>query len=189
MIKSTVRYITDTVAGTVIFITIVTGGTYFLQNSMILVKKYGSYTHWAVVLLAVPALTGVVLRLKQVSSPLFSCLLGALASAAILYPLYKTWWLVPPKHSDVILYLCIVFGIAYFATQPLKATFMLAFRLGRFSIAGGKKTGKTSKNRKEFTDSQPIYSNHGSSIAMLELLIGVCSLGLSIFSIFFLGRS
>lgn len=188
MIKSVISYITDTIVGSVIFITIVTGTTYFLQNSMILVKKYGPYSHWAVVLLATPAITGIVLRLKKITSPLFSCLLGALASTAILYPLYKGWWAVPPKYTDVILYLCIVFGIAYIATQPLTTTFMLAFRLGRFSIAGANASARK-KDRKNFTESQPIYSNHGSTVAMLELLIGMCSLGLSIFSVFFLGRS
>lgn len=189
MIKSAFNYITDTIAGSVIFITVITGGTYFLQDKMILVKKYGPYTHWAVVLLALPAFTGVLLRLKRVSSPLLCCMLGALASTAILYPFYKHWWAVPPKRTDAIVYMCIIFGIAYIATQPLRTTFLLAFRLGRYSLAGGKINKIKKKNQKDFTDSQPIYSNHGSTIAMLELLIGICSLGLSIFTVFFLGKS
>ncbi len=189
MIKSAFCYITDTVAGGVIFITIITGGTYFLQNTMILVKKHGPYIHWAVVLLALPAIAGFLLRLKRVSSPLLCCMLGALVSTAILYPFYKHWWAVPPRQSDAIVYMCIIFGIAYIATQPLRTTFLLAFRLGRYSLAGGKVNNKTKKNQKDYTDSQPVYSNHGSTIAMLELLIGVCSLGLSLFSVFFLGRS
>lgn len=192
MIKSITNYIRDVLLGSVIFITIVVGITYLLQDSLILVKQYDAYTHWAVVLFVLPAISGVVLRLKQVISPLFSCLLGATASTAILYPLYKDWWATPPQDTDVIIYLCIVFGIAYFATQPLKATFMLAFKIGRFSMApvnnGQQVNNKKKKGYPQPTDSQPIYSQHGSAIAMMELLIGVCSLGLSIFSVFFLGR-
>lgn len=188
MIKSALSYITNTIVGSVIYITIITGGTYFLQDTMILVKKYGPYIHWVAALLILPVITGILLRVKRVSSPLLCCMFGAVASTAILYPLYKHWWAVPPKHTDAIVYMCIIFGIAYIATQPLRATFLLAFRLGRYSLSS-RNLNKTKKNQKDFSSSQPIYSNHGSTIAMLELLIGVCSLGLSIFSVFFLGRS
>lgn len=188
MIKSALDYVIDIIVGGVIFITIVVGGTYFLQSNLILVKKYDAYTHWAVVLLLIPAITGIALRLKKVSSPLFSCLLGALASTAILYPLYKGWWAVAPQYTDAAIYLCIVFGIAYFATQPMKATFMLAFHLGRFSMKNRSGFDKTRMGQQQVTDSQQLYMNHGSTIALFELLIGTCSLGLSIFSVFFLGR-
>lgn len=187
--NSAPSYIRELLVGSLIFIVIVVGVTSFLQSTLILVKHYDAYMHWAVVLFAVPAVTGIVLRLKKITSPLFSCLIGALGSAAILYPLYQSWWAAPPKIVDVVIYGCIVFGIGYISTQPLKATFMLAFRLGRYSVAGGNGKGRPRKTTKQFSTTRPMYTSHGSAVAVLELVVGICSLVLSVFSVFYMGRS
>ena len=79
----------NTLLGTVIFVLIVAAGTYYLQSSLILVQQYDSYIHWAVVLLGLPIIAGIINRLVHISSPLFSSLFGALAAAALLYPQYQ----------------------------------------------------------------------------------------------------
>jgi hypothetical protein len=197
MIKSLLAYVRSIMLGAAIFVAIVAAGTYFLQSSLILVRHYGSYTHWAVILFCLPVVAGVVNRLLRVQFPLFCCAIGSLVSAAILYPQYTRLWAEPPTLTNIVIYLCIVFGIGYIATQPLTATFMLAFKLGRYSVPDFVKPGKNkrksggngNKSANQYTNTQPIYSNHGNVVAMMELVIGVCSLGLSIFSVFFLGRS
>lgn len=202
--------ILDAVVGILIFVIVVAGGTYFLQSSLIIYKQYGAHTHWAVVLIALPLIAGIVMRLAKASYPLVSALLGAMGSAAILYPQYQSLWAEPPQVTDVIIYIIAVFGIGFIATQPLRTTFMIAFRIGRYAVPTFK-TGKTSKTKKSVKSSKSPKSatkakkpaskttmtrtqrlqasDHGNVIAMLELIVGVSSLVLSIISIFFLGRS
>lgn len=198
----------NTLRGALMFIVVVAGSTYYLQSSLTLFKKYGSYTHWSVVLVAVPLLAGLLMRLARISFPLISALLGAVASAALLYPQYKTFWAVPPTLFDVAIYVTIVLGLGFIATQPLRTTFMIAFRLGRFAVptfAIGSSNGTSRQSAKSAslrttTNKKPAKkstlsktqrlqaSDHGNVIAMLELMVGVTSLILSVFSVFFLGR-
>ncbi|WP_455223389.1 hypothetical protein [Kaarinaea lacus] len=184
------------VNGIVIFVTIVAGGTYYLQSSLILVKNYNPHTHWAAILLALPVIAGVAHRITKIRYPFTNVLLGTLTSALILYPQYKKLWAIPPTTFDVSIYIIIVFGIGYIATQPIKTTFMMAFRLGRYSISkiseSTKRTTKSTKAGKSTSTSnsniQPNYDDQGHTLAMLELTIGICSLALSIFSVFFMGN-
>lgn len=189
----------DVLAGALIFFTVVTGATYYLQSSLIIVKKYDAYTHWAVILICVPLVAGLVMRQVKLVYPLISSLIGAMLCAAVLYPLYKGFWAEPPTIADLVIYVAAVLGIGYIATQPLRTTFMIAFRIGRFSVPKFTTNTSNNKNKKgkkpaarksSMTKTQRLQTNeHGNIIAMLELLIGVTSLALSIFSIFFLGRS
>lgn len=190
--------ILDTLIGAVIFFAIVSGGTYYIQSSLIVFKAYGAYNHWAVVLIGVPVLAGLAVRQARIAYPLFSTLLGALASAALLYPLYGNLWAVPPTVTDVLIYVAVILGIGFIATQPLRTTFMIAFKIGRFSVPSfksgqGKNTTKSAKGKKPvqktaMTNTQRLQTSaHGNYIAMLELVVGLTSLGLSIFSVFFLG--
>ncbi|MBD3610762.1 MAG: hypothetical protein HUJ30_09455 [Gammaproteobacteria bacterium] len=179
----------NTLLGTIIFVLIVAGGTYYLQNSLILVKQYDAYTHWAVVLLALPILAGIISRFANITSPLFSSLFGAFAAAALLYPQYQTWWAVPPTMLDMGIYVIIVLGIGFMATQPLKTTFMMAFRMGRFSMPSFSTPGKKPARRADMTKTQRLQATgKGNTVAMMELMVGLSSLALSIFSIFFLGK-
>lgn len=182
--------ILDTLAGALIFFTVVTGATYYLQSSLVIFKKYDAYTHWAVALIGVPVIAGLIMRQIKLIYPLISSLVGAMASAALLYPMYKGFWAEPPTITDLVIYVAVVLGIGYIATQPLRTTFMIAFRLGRFSVPTFTTKGNKPVRKSSMTKTQRLQSSeHGNVIAMLELLIGVTSLALSIFSIFFLGRS
>lgn len=194
--------------GALMFTVVVAGTTYYLQNSLIVYKKYGSYTHWTIVLMAVPLLAGLLMRLARTHYPLLSSLVGAAASAALLYPQYKTFWAVPPTSTHLAVYIVIVLGFGFIATQPLRTTFMIAFRLGRFAMPAFVVSGTNSSSRQSArsaslratTSQKPSQkaslsktqrlaaSGNGNMIALLELMVGVTSLVLSVVSIFFLGR-
>lgn len=190
----------DIVAGTLIFLIIVAGSTYYLQSSLVIYKNYDAYTHWAVILIGIPLLAGLALRQAKLIYPLITTVCGAIASALMLYPFYKDFWAEPPTLVDLVIYVLVVLGIAFIATQPIRTTFMIAFRIGRFSVPTfsirnnkGQNKSKTKSKKKvrktSMTKTQRLQMNeHGSIIALLELIIGLTSLALSIFSIFFLGR-
>lgn len=183
------------VIGSLVFFLVVTGLTYYLQSSLILVKLYSAYTHWGVVLLGLPILAGVLQRLIRITYPVFTTIVGAIATTAVLYPLYQKFWAVPPTNTDMFIYLVIITGIGFIASQPLKTTFMMAFRMGRFSVPGfsmgGSGKAKNKPVRKaDMSKTQRMQVQGGRSdlVAMVELLVGFASLALSIFSIFFLSQ-
>lgn len=189
-------YILDTLAGALIFFVVVTGSTYYLQSSLIVFKHYDAYTHWAVVLMGIPLVAGIILRQSRLIYPLISAALGSAASAALLFYLYKGFWAEPPDWIDLTVYFFVILGIGYIATQPIRTTFMIAFRIGRYALPTIKtKNNSKGKNKKpvrkaSMSKTQRFQTyDHGNVIAMVELMIGVVSLALSIFSIFFLGRS
>jgi hypothetical protein len=198
-------YALDTLIGATLFFVVVTGSTYLLQSTLVLYKAYGAHAHWAAVLIATPLTAGLLMRLTQIIFPLISAILGAAASAALLYPLYKIFWAEPPTMIDLTIYVTVVLGIGFIATQPLRTTFMVAFRIGRFSLpklkaqprgqaksqtkskAGTRKTA--AKSKASMSNTQRLQaSDHGTAIAMMELFVGLTSLALSVFSVFFLGR-
>lgn len=183
-------YILDTLIGAALFFIVVAGGTYYLQSSLLLFKQYGAHTHWTVILIALPVIAGVLMRASRIIYPLISAILGAATTALVLYPLYREFWAEPPTMVDLSIYVAAVLGIGFIASQPLRTTFMVAFRIGRFSlpkIKAGKK--KPARSKASMSTTQRLQaSDHGNVIAMVELFVGLTSLALSIFSIFFLGH-
>jgi len=186
-------------AGTLLFFIIITGATYYLQSSLVVKSIFSShkdwaYYHFAVVLLLVPILAGIAQRLLRITYPIFSTVAGALISAAVLYPLYKHWWAVPPGMLQMTIYVLVISGIGFIATQPIKTLFMSAFHLGRFSLpnislgSGGGKKRKPVRKADMSKTQRMRAGGHSDFVAMMELLVGFASLALSIFSIFFLGR-
>lgn len=184
-------YLLDTLIGAVLFFAVVSGATYYLQSSLMIFKLYGSHAHWIAILIAVPVIAGLLMRLARIIYPLISAILGATASAALLYPLYKGFWAEPPTIADLVIYVVAILGIGFIASQPLRSTIMIAFRLGRFSLPQRRNDKKNPPLRKAtMSSTQRLQaSSNGNIIAMLELLIGLSSLVLSIFSVFFLGHS
>jgi len=192
------RQIIKVLLGVLLFVLVVAGGAWYLQKSLILVKRYDPYTHWAVILFLLPAIAGLLMRLRATPLPGLAALLGALCSAAILFPVYKSLWAVPPSYVDLTIYSVIVFGIGFIATQPIKTTFMIAFRLGRYSLSSVRSNNGNSKPsqsaikppKQKLSNTQKLPRHQPNNmIAMMELMIGVCSLVLSIFSVFFMGQT
>lgn len=188
MLDSMKSFTRHTLIGSVIFITIVAGGTYYLQSSLVLVKSYSPYTHWAAILFALPVIAGITHRIARIQYPLINVVAGTLISATLLYPQYRKLWAVPPTTTDIIIYVFIIFGIGFLATQSIRNTFMMAFRMGRYSIQKISLQGKKD-NQSRSAKTQPAYTRSGHTLAIVELAIGVCSLALSIFSVFFLGHN
>jgi len=185
----------NVLVGALVFALGTSAGTFYLQDSLILFIQFNSYVHWAAVLIGLPILMGLIQRLIKIVYPLFSTLIGTLIGAAVLYPLYGSrFWAEPPQLLDMLIYVLIVSGIGFLASQPLRTTFLAAFRIKRSPSAKPSKTSKpAAKNAPKKIDgsrtqrvSRPAGSDR-SVVALIELSVGLISLALSIFSIFFLG--
>jgi hypothetical protein len=184
----------NTVAGSAVFFLIVAGGTYLFQSTLVLVKLVNPYFHWAVLLMALPALAGLSQRYMKIVYPMSTVTFGTLASVVMLYPQYsQQFWAVPPTVLNVIVYLIIVVGIGFVATQSIATVYEKAFHLGRFkrtkSRSSKKVKKKVARRGSNALARRLGFDNRGDMIAMMELMIGVISLVLSLFSIFFLGQA
>lgn len=185
------------ILGIALFVLIVAGSTFYLQDSLLVYKQFDAHTHWAVILMGLPIVVGLLKRWLKINYPIITTLFGALISAYILHPYYSTrFWAEAPNMVDVAIYVLIITGISYIATQPIKNTFMMAFHLGRFSMPNLASTKNKNHNAKksvrkpDMSKTQILTTTgRGSTLAMIELFVGVTSIGLSIFSIFFLGKS
>ena len=49
--------------GIIVFTSLVSGGTYYLQSSLFLLKSMGLLAHWAAILILLPVLSGLVQHL------------------------------------------------------------------------------------------------------------------------------
>ena len=133
----------NVLVGALVFALGTSAGTFYLQDTLFVFIQFNSYAHWAVVLIGLPIVMGLIQRLIKIVYPLFSTLIGTLISAAVLYPLYGSrFWAEPPQLLDMLIYILIVSGIGFLASQPLRTTFLAAFRIKRSAPA---KTTKTSK--------------------------------------------
>lgn len=175
--------------GALVFALLTCAVTFYLQDSLVLFIQFNSYVHWAAVLVALPLLMGLLQRLLKIVYPLFSTLIGTLISAAVLYPLYGSrFWAEPPQLLDMLIYVVIVSGISFLASQPLRSTFMSAFRWKSGSSGKTRSAPKKVDGSRTQRVSRPVNSDRGV-IALIELSVGLISLALSIFSIFFLGQN
>ena len=69
--------------GIIVFSALISGGTYYLQSSLILLKAFGLFAHWAAILILLPVLSGLVQHLIAPPARLLVPILGALASSTI----------------------------------------------------------------------------------------------------------
>ena len=100
--------------GIIVFSALISGGTYYLQSSLILLKAFGLFAHWAAILILLPVLSGLVQHLIAPPARLLVPILGALASSIILYPLYaEHFWAIPPSFTDTLVFTLAVAGIGF----------------------------------------------------------------------------
>jgi len=100
--------------GIIVFSALISGGTYYLQSSLILLKAFGLFAHWAAILILLPVLSGLVQHLIAPPAKLLVPIMGGLASSIILYPLYaERFWAIPPSFTDVIFFTLAVVGIGF----------------------------------------------------------------------------
>ena len=100
--------------GIIVFSALVSGGTYYLQSSLLILQVMGLYAHWAFILILLPALSGLVQHLIDSPARLIVAVLGSLASTTILYPIYaERFWAIPPSITDTIVYTLTIAGIGF----------------------------------------------------------------------------
>jgi len=100
--------------GIIVFTALVSGGTYYLQSSLMVLQHMGLYAHWAFILILLPALSGLVQHLIDSPARLIVAVLGSLASTTILYPIYaERFWAIPPSYTDMIVFSLVIAGIGF----------------------------------------------------------------------------
>ena len=100
--------------GIIVFAALVTGGTYYLQSSLMVLQLLGLYAHWAFILILLPALSGLAQHLIASPARLIVAVLGSMASSAILYPIYADrFWAIPPSITDMIVFTLVIAGIGF----------------------------------------------------------------------------
>ena len=100
--------------GIIVFVALISGGTYYLQSSLTLLKTFGLFAHWGTILILLPVLSGLVQHLIAPPAKLLVPILGGLVSTIILYPLYaERFWAIPPSFTDVIFFTLAVVGIGF----------------------------------------------------------------------------
>ena len=162
--------------GVLVFSAFVSGGTYYLQSSLFLLKSFGLFAHWATILIFLPLLSGLVQHLIQSPARLLVAILSSLASSTILYPLYaERFWAIPPSFTDVIFFTLAVAGIGFTSSiNPLDRHVHQ-----RRAIKNSKKSPHKKESHKH------VDSQGGDLVDRLlnSSLIRSLELGLTIFSI------
>jgi len=103
--------------GIILFTVLISGGTYYLQSSLILLKAFGLFAHWVTILILLPVISGLVQHLIAPPARLLVPVLGALVSSIILYPLYSDrFWAIPPSITDTIVFTLAIAGIGFTAS-------------------------------------------------------------------------
>ena len=115
--QSTSDKIIRFIFGIIVFTALVSGGTYYLQSSLFLLKSMGLLAHWAAILFLLPVLSGLVQHLISPPAKLVVAVLGAVASSLILYPIYaERFWAIPPSITDMIVFTLAIAGIGFTAS-------------------------------------------------------------------------
>ena len=174
--------------GIIVFTALVSGGTYYLQSSLMVLQLLGLYAHWAFILILLPALSGLAQHLITSPARLIVAVLGSLATSAILYPIYaERFWAIPPSFTDMIVFTLIIAGIGFTSSiNPLDRHV---------------KQRRARRSRKKASEKHETHSHHeqydgvvegllnSSMIRSIELLLTVTSFIGAIWGILSLGMS
>jgi len=174
----------------VIFIILMVGVSALLQQTLFLFKIGGAYTHWAVILLVLPVLLGLLLRHLETEEPLLVIIGGALLSTIALYFLYKNYfWAQAPTFLNSLFLFGVVAGCAHmpFAQLPIE-NFISRIQ----NTIKNQKRSRRSKTKSSRAKKQPsllkIIFSHENAIPIIEMSVGIVSLLLSVYSIAFMGQ-
>ena len=175
--------------GIIVFIALISGGTYYLQSSLTLLKAFGLFAHWVTILILLPVLSGLVQHLIAPPAKLLVPILGGLASSIILYPLYADrFWAIPPSFTDVIFFTLAVVGIGFTSSiNPLDRHVKQ-----RQVIRSRKKSlHKKEDNKHVGPNGDGLVDNllNSSLIRSLELALTIFSIIAGIWGTFTLGMS
>lgn len=183
-----------------IFVILMVGVTAILQHTLILFKLAGAYTHWAVILLILPILIGLLLRRGDEGEPMIIVIAGALISTIALYLLYKNYfWAQAPSFLNSLFFFAVIAGCSHMPFSQAPVTRFLErieqFKKNRKKArrANKSKKGPVSKTKNNRSKNEPsllktIFANE-NTIPMIEMSVGIVSLLLSVYSIVFMGQS
>lgn len=176
---------------TVIFVVLMVGVTAILQKTLIVFKLGGAYTHWAIILLVLPILIGLLLRRLEEEEPLAIVITGALLSTISLYFLYKNYfWAQAPTFLNGLFFFAVTAGCAHmpFSQAPIER-FMARIEQIKKSRKKARRAnkGKSNRGKKEPSMLTIIFSNE-NTIPLIEMSVGIVSLLLSVYSIAFMGK-
>ena len=174
--------------GIILFSAFISGGTYYLQSSLILLKSFGLFAHWVTILILLPVLSGLFQHLIAPPVRLLVPIIGALISSAILYPLYANhFWAIPPSITDTIVFTLAIAGIGFTASINPHDRHVKQRR--------AIKSRKKSTNKKE-SHSHSSHENslterllNSSTMRSFELVLTVISIILGLAGTFSLGMS
>ena len=162
--------------GIIVFSALISGGTYYLQSSLILLKAFGLFAHWAAILILLPVLSGLLQHLIAPPARLLVPILGALASSIVLYPLYaERFWAIPPSITDTIFFTLAIAGIGFTASINPHDRHVKQRR--------AIKSTKKSSNKKDSHEHAHPHEERIVDRIMNSSLIRSLELGLTIFSI------
>ena len=174
--------------GIIVFTALVSGGTYYLQSSLMVLQLMGLYAHWAFILILLPALSGLVQHLIDSPARLIVAVLGSLASTTILYPIYaERFWAIPPSYTDMIVFSLVIAGIGFTSSiNPLDRH------------VKQRRARRRRKKHSEKHESHPHHEEYGgvveellnsSIIRSIELILTVTSFFAAIYGTISLGMS
>ena len=162
--------------GIILFSAFISGGTYYLQSSLILLKSFGLFAHWVTILILLPVLSGLFQHLIAPPARLLVPLIGALISSIILYPLYaNNFWAIPPSITDTIVFTLAIAGIGFTASINPHDRHVKQRR--------AIKSSKKSSNKKDSHAHHASIDEGFVDRIMNSSLIRSLELGLTIFSI------
>ena len=149
----------------------------------------GLYAHWAVILILLPALSGLFQHLIVPPARLIVALLGSLASTIILYPLYaERFWAIPPSATDTIVFTLAIAGIGFTSSiNPLDR------HVHQRRAPGRRK--KSSEKQESYLQVKPHEDDlvegllNSSKVRSFELLLTVISFFLALWGTFSLSMS
>ena len=162
--------------GIILFTALISGGTFYLQSSLILLKTFGLFAHWITILIFLPVISGLLQHLVAPPLRLLVPVLGAMMSSTILYPLYANhFWAIPPSITDTIVFTLAIAGIGFTASINPHDRHVKQRR-------ALKNTKKSSHKKESHAHDAPHEEGFAERI-MNSSLIRSLELGLTIFSI------
>ena len=182
------------VIGVALFTGLLVGGTAYLQDTLLLLEEAGPTFHWGVILLALPLAAGTLLRAMVVPFRLFALLGGTLLATGALFHLYRTqFWAEPPGYLEVSLYFVAVAGLSHVTAYPVSDTFRVFWRFLLFLLPGNYRMSTSGKGApaggERGGQSVPNVPVSDFSLNLINGLVGLASLLISVFSIFFMGQN
>lgn len=177
-----------------VFVILMVGISALLQDTLFIYKLADSYSHWAIILLALPITIGTVLRYLETEQALFVILAGAATSTVSMYFLYKTYfWAQAPTVLNALFFFAVIAGGAHlpYARGPIERFFgviLSVFKTQKKKPRNTKTTTVKKPTQKHANPVNPTYARAGL-VPVIEMSVGVASLALSVYSIAFMGKA